>query len=55
MAIKINAKDCCGDHCRIDTGAHEFNISVESVEEEIRGENRRSNKNDCRSAEWPDE
>ncbi|MHA1701439.1 MAG: hypothetical protein ACTSWK_04135 [Promethearchaeota archaeon] len=54
MAIKINAKDCCGSHCQIDADARKFNISVESIEEEILAEERRSNRND-RSNEWPDE
>ena len=52
MAIRINAKECCGDHCKIESDAHEFNTS--SVEEEIREESCCSGKDGCCSDEWQD-
>ncbi len=54
MAIKINAKSCCGDRCQIGSNAHEPNMTIE---EEI-GEEKccsESGKNDCCSKKWPDE
>ena len=52
MALKINAKDCCGDHCKIAEDAHESNISEEEIRE---GSCCCNDDCDCCSEEWPDD